>query len=98
MVLGFYRPFDPSNKTMWHLAADKTLKTLAGQVLNHPRVVTETYRKMNLPAVLGLLGRCARNALVIGQKHSWIVNAKTCHSLHYVGSQMVVGLTFAATN
>ena len=93
-----YRPFVPTNRTMWHYVADKTLKALVSKVLNHQRVVYQNYRKLNLPTVLGLIGRFKKNAHVIDQQHSWIINTKTCHPLHYVGSEKALSLTFKANS
>ena len=83
---------------MWHLAADRALKALAGEVLNHQRVCPLVYRELSLTTLIGLLGRCPNNALVIGQHYSWLINAATCHHNHFVGSRIVRGLTYSANN
>ena len=61
-----HRPFDPSFKTVWHIAADRDIKALAGAVLNRDQVREQTYRSLSLSTLLGLLGRCRRNMMVIG--------------------------------
>ena len=88
-----YRPFDPSAKTGWHLAADRGIKALAGEVLNRGHICELVYRELSLCTLLAMLGRCPHNVLVIGQRYSWLVNASTCHSGHFVGTRAVIGLT-----
>ena len=70
-----YRPFDPSKKTLWHLAADTGIKKLAGEVLNRDQICKKTYHEVSLGMLIGGLGRCDNNALVIGRRYSWLVNA-----------------------
>ena len=61
-----YNPFEPSFKTKWHLAADRGIKVLAGEVLNYADICEKTYRELSLCKLLGMLGRCHHNLLVIG--------------------------------
>ena len=91
LALQRYRPLDVGSKTVWHLAADRALKTLAGDVLNHEPICAGAYRELSLSTLLGLLGRCPGNALVVGQHYSWLINAATCHRQHYVGTVAVTG-------
>ena len=56
------------------------------------------YRKLSVPTLVGLLGRCAANLLIIGLKHSFIVNARTAANSQYCGTVQAIGLTKKATN
>ena len=62
------------------------------KVLNDERVVAHAFRKLSLPTLLGLLGRCCINLMVIGKKQSWIINARTSHRRHYIGTKQKIGL------
>ena len=67
------------------------------QVLNNKIVVKHVYKKLNFPLLLGSLGHCTANLLIIGRENSWIVNATTSHKQHFVGTRLAVGLTSKAS-
>ena len=67
-------------------------------VLHNENVTTNVYRKLHLPQLLGNLGNCDVNLLIIGKENSWIVNARTSHNNHFVGTRQAIGLTNKATN
>ena len=66
------------------------------EVLNNKAVLRHVYRKLSIPHLLGGLGRCDSNLLLIGREHSWLVNARTSHKRHFVGTRKLVGLTAKA--
>ena len=57
------------------------------EVLNNKTVVKHVYQKLSMPLLLGSLGHCNINLLIIGRQNSWIVNAKTSHKQHFVGTR-----------
>ena len=73
---------------------------LVKDVLHDKTVLKHIYKKLSLPHLLGLLGQCPVNLMMIGRENSWIINARTSHKLHFVGTRYAIGLTreaFGAT-
>ena len=64
---------------------------LVAGVLNHKSVIGQVYRKMNVPKMLASIGACYVNILAVGAKHSWIINARTPHQYHFVGTRVAYG-------
>ena len=62
-----FSPQLPSVKTMWDKKIQAALTMLVDDVLNNPLVSERTYRKLNLPYLLGLLSQSKVNLLVIGR-------------------------------
>lgn len=75
-----YNPLHASTKTVWEKKIRAMLDALTDKVLNSENVKSEMYRKLNLPNLLGLLGRCNNNILAIGKDNSWLINARTSHA------------------
>ena len=74
------------------------LKLLVKDVLNDERVKILTYRKLSVPTLLGLLGHCSVNLMIIGRANSWIVNARTAHPQHFVGTHHAIAMTKKASS
>ena len=87
-----FKPHQPSVKTLWHSKMQVALDLMIEQVLNDKHVVPQVYRKLSLPTLLGLIGHCSTNLMVIGKKHSWMINARTSHKRHYIGTKQAIGL------
>ena len=66
---------------------------LAERVLNKQYVRSQIYNKMSVSAFVGQLGFTNLNLLVIGKQNSWLINARTGHSRHFVGTRLASGLT-----
>lgn len=62
-------------------------------MLNHDEVVEEVYRKLSLPTLLGHLGMCSYNSMVIGRYNTWMVTARTSHKRHFIGTKYTLGLS-----
>lgn len=97
-ALAKYQPWQPSVKTLWHRKTQAALDLLIARVLNCEKVVEHAYRRLSLPHLLGSLGRSYVNLLLIGRENSWIVNARTSHRRHFVGTRQAIGLTAKAAN
>ena len=67
-------------------------------VLHNKNVTRNVYRKLSVPHLLGNIGNCGVNLLIIGKENSWIVNATTSHKNHFVGTRQSIGLTSKAAN
>ena len=93
-----YNPQLPSIKTSWHKRMQAALNVLIKDVLNNRDMIPMTYRKLSLPYLMGHLGRCKVNLLVIGGRNSWLINARTAHARHFVGTRQAIGLSSKATN
>ena len=70
-----FRPDLPSVRTLWHLKMQNAIDLIINKVLNHKDILPLVYRKLSLPILLGSLGLCSYNLMVIGRRYSWIVNA-----------------------
>ena len=62
-------------------------------VLNKKTILKHVYKNLSLPHLLGLLGQCPVNLMMIGKENSWIINARTCHKQHFVGTKYTIGLS-----
>ena len=74
------------------------MNTIIEDVLHNKNVTRNVYRKLSVTHLLGNLGNCDVNLLIIGKENSWIVNASTSHNNHFVGTRQAIGLTNKATN
>ena len=83
---------------MWHTKVKNALNLLVKDVLNDERALSLTYRRLSLPSLLGVFGHCDVNILAIGQQNSWLINARTSHKKHFVGTKIAIGLTHKATD
>ena len=69
------------------------MKLIENDVLNGEKTLFRLYRKLSVPDLVGRLRCCKVNLLLIGKDNSWLVNAKTSHKSHFVGTKLSVGLT-----
>ena len=81
----------PSVKTLWHLKMQCALDELAAGVLNNTKVLSKTYRRLNVPMLLASLVRSDINVLDIGRRQSWIINARTPDRHHFTGTKINYG-------
>ena len=86
-----YNPTQAGVKTKWHDHMQYTLDQLVKGVLNRKSITREVYLKMNVPKTLASIGECDVNILAVGAKHSWIINARTVHPEHFVGTRLSYG-------
>ena len=63
---------------------------LANHVLNDEHVLYDSYRKIPTPALLSNLALSPTCLLAVGKKACWLINAKTPHSSHFVGTECAV--------
>lgn len=82
----------PSFKTVWHKRVAKAIDCLTANFLNDEDNLEHYYRKIQIPKLLSLLMRTAVNFLAIGRKECWIINARTPHKRHFVGTQCSVSV------
>ena len=88
-----FSPWEPSVKTIWHKKVALAMDKIVADVLNDKRALALTYRRMSLPRLINRLCTAGENILAIGRRHSWIINAKTSHKYHFVGSRATALLT-----
>ena len=88
-----FKPWQPSVKTLWHSKIQAALTAIVQDVLQDRTVIKHVYRALSLPKLLGLLGQCRVNLLLIGKENTWLVNARTPHKKHFVGTRQAFGLT-----
>ena len=62
-------------------------------VLNDQKLMSKLYRRLSVPDLLGRLRCCKVNLLLIGRENSWLVNTKTTHNHHFVGTKQAVGFS-----
>ena len=87
-----YEVTQPSFKTVWHMRVIATMDALAAYFLNDEDTIAHCYHKVAIPTLLNLLSRANANILAIGKKDCWIVNARTPHPRHFVGTQCSVSI------
>ena len=92
-----FRPWQASIKTLWHKKTQVALDFIVKEVLQSKTVLKHIIRSLSLPHLLGKLGQCSTNLLLIGRENSWLVNARTSHKQHFVGTRKLVGLTRKAS-
>ena len=88
-----YSPFQKSLMTVWYKRITTFIELIHENILNCPYNTENTYRNLIMPELLGRLSNCRFNVLLIGLENTWIVNAKTSHKLHFVGTKLACGLT-----
>lgn len=89
---------NPTVKTCWHTKMQSAMDHLVDRFLNDPRILTYVYRRLSLPTLITLLGKCKDNLLVIGKNYSWIINATTGHGRHFVGTMKPLGFSSCANS
>ena len=67
------------------------------EVLNDERVIDRTFRKLTISTLIGRLAVSKCNLLVIGTSNSYVINAKTHHPNHFIGTKHAVGLSSKAS-
>ena len=93
-----FPPWYPGVKTLWHKKTQALLDEIVEEVLQNKTVLQNVYKNLSLPHLLGELGQCSPNLLLIGRENSWLVNARTSHKSNFVGTRQVVGLASKAHN
>ena len=88
-----FRIWQPSVKTLWHRKIGTALKLILDHVFNNEQVLKQCYRRLSVPHLLGHIGRCKENILAVGSKNSWLINARTSHKRHFVGTRHSIGLS-----
>ena len=76
----------------------RALDHLVDYFLNYDRVLTAVYRKLSLTDLITDLSRCRVNLLIVGRSYTWLINAKTGHPHHFVGTMKRFGLTHCANS
>ena len=87
-----YEPHKKPNCTVFYPRVKAAFAKLIDEVLNHDYIVHQTYRKLSVPTLLGLIGQSKVNLLLIGNANSYMVNARTAHPNHYIGTRHAFGL------
>ena len=93
-----YNPILPGVKTLWHIKMQCALDELAAGVLNNKKVMSKTYRKLNVPMLLASLVRSDINVLAIGRRQSWMINARTPDRWHFTGTKINYGYDAVLNN
>ena len=88
-----FRIWQPSVKTLWHKKVESALKLILDHVFNNEQVLKQCYRRLSVPHLLGHIGRCKENILAVGSKNSWLINARTSHTRHFIGTRHSIGLS-----
>ena len=58
----------------------------------------QVYRRLSLPSLLGLIGCSHENLMIIGKRNTWMVNVRSGHRRHYVGTRQFIGLPSRTVN
>ena len=74
-----YNPFQPSVKTKWHEKMENFMRKLESKVLNNEETLVQTYRRLDVTHLVARLACLKETLMIIGNSHSWIVNAVGVH-------------------
>ena len=74
------------------------MNKLVTNVLNAECVRSRAYRSLNIPKMIGLIGRVRINLMIIGRDNCWLVNTKTSHREHFVGTKHTFDSTDSDTS
>ena len=74
------------------------MASLQEDILNNPAIAANVYKRLSLPHLIGELSLSKVNLLLIGNENTWVVNARTSHKEHFVGTKLAIGLTAKAQN
>lgn len=77
-------------KQYWHKKVPLVLNLILETVLNNNEVLSKVNRQMSLNQTIYNLGKIKYNCLVVGRDSSWLVNCKTGHKNHYIGTKRTV--------
>lgn len=88
-----FSPWAPSVRTLWHQKVTKFAEEIIGRVLNDERALSLVYRRISVPRLIANLLQCDTNILAVGRRHTWIINARTAHKKHFVGTRAVAGIS-----
>ena len=79
-------------KQRWHTLVPKALQVIVDDVLNSEEVVRLVHRFIDIPEIVHSIGRLSYNCLIIGEMHAWLVNSRTCHPNHFMGTERKISL------
>ena len=85
-------PLHVPMRTLWHLKTRNALKSIATNVLNDEAVKTLAYRRLFIHDLLSSLAQGGPNILAIGRYNAWIINARTAHMQHFIGTHKPIDL------
>ena len=93
-----YDIFKPSVKTLCHEKVPKAMSLMVENILNHDYVLRLAYCKLSLNYLFAYLAKAQTNIMAIGSKSTFMINARTGHNRHFVGTHKPIGLTTSASN
>ena len=77
----------------WNEKICTAMGQLVEYVLNDRDILEQTYRSVSVSSIITSITRSNHNLLAVGKRHSWIINARTGHRNHFVGTRAVAGMT-----
>ena len=76
----------------WNSMIPKALMSITDDVLNSAKVVRLVHKFVDIPEIIHSIGRLSYNCLVIGEMHAWVVNCRTCHPNHFMGTERKISM------
>jgi len=67
-------------------------------VLNDSEVKRQVLRSIAPANIIGRLATLNKNALIIGERHVWLINCVTAHKSYCVGTQRQIAISRRATS
>ena len=71
---------------------------LVTEVLNHSTIIPQVYRTLSVPSLLGRIGCCMENMMIIGKRSTWMVNARSSNNNRFIGTKYLIGLPLKCVN
>ena len=69
-----------------------TIDALVADVLNKEKVRSHVHKILSVPKIMKNFASAETSALILGQRHCWVVSAITSHLGHSVGTKRVISL------
>ena len=91
----------PPVRTLWHTKVENAIDHLYSTTLNDNDVIDVIYRKLDVSTLLAMLTNSSRNILAVGRNNSWLINCRTVHKRHFVGTWAAINfatMPFRASN
>ena len=85
-------------KTFFHHNVLHVIERLVKSVMNDREVLPLIYKRLSIFDMTSAFCRIKFNLLVLGKKHTWLVNAATNHPFHYIGTVRCINFPLGNVN
>ena len=87
-----YDPLKTHGDATWHRKVQRGLSELVEHALNDETETSPFYRSLSIPRLLSSIARTPVNLVAIGKEACWVINARTSHKQHFIGTRLPLRL------